>query len=473
MKTAKTKILVTVGPASNSPEIMSEMIALGTDAFRLNFSHGNKDYFEEVFNNIDDACRRRSAPASILVDLQGPKIRVGELKSDFVELKKDSVIRVTIEDIRGDEKRISTSYKDLVKDANIGDFILIDDGLLKLQVTGKKGTDLICKIINGGILKPRKGMNLPGMEISAPALTEKDKENLEFALKHRVDFVALSFVRKAEDILMLRDWLKERNKIIPIIAKIEKPEAVHNFDSILKVADGVMVARGDLGVEMTPQDVPVIQKNIIRKCMEVGKLAITATQMLESMINNPVPTRAEASDVANAVFDGTHAVMLSGETSVGKYPIKTVAIMHDLIYRAEKERQFLIPVEFKIPDDIIENLFDSTGKSAVNIAKQVGAKAIIVFTHHGRKARVIAKFNPSVPVFAFSDNLETLNRLNLYKGIIPLYMGRITSEKEAVREAKKKLRQYISAETGDVFVFTAGAPITDKGRKSWIHFEII
>ncbi len=473
MKISKTKILATVGPATESVETMCELIENGVDGFRLNFSHGGVSFFEKIFRNIDEACRVKSLPLSILIDLQGPKIRVGELKNDFVELKSGEELIITTEETRGDNKRISTSYNKLVEDSNIGDPILIDDGLIRLKIKGKREDEVICEVINGGKLKPRKGMNLPGMKLSAPSLTEKDKENLKFALNHRVDFIALSFVRKAQDIVQLKSWLSEHGKEIPVIAKIEKPEAVDNIDEIISVSDGIMVARGDLGVEMNPQEVPVIQKQIISKCNSLGKLVITATQMLESMISNPVPTRAEASDVANAVFDGADVVMLSGETSVGKYPVKTVSIMNDILFRTEQAREFSNPVEYAVPKNIIENLFDSTGKAIVNIAAQVNAKALVVFTHYGRKAKVIAKFNPSTTVFAISDKFSTLNRLNLYKGIIPLFLDKIDSENDVVHKAKELLKELCPVKQGDVIMFTAGAPITDKERRTWTHFEII
>lgn len=472
-KNSRTKILATIGPATESIEMMTKLIANGVDAFRLNFSHGDFNFFERVFYNIEEVAAQSGAPVAVLVDLQGPKIRVGELKHPSVMLEEGNFISITTDDIEGDEKRISTSYNNLPTDAQIGDVILIDDGLLKLKVTAKEDREIKCEIINGGELKPRKGMNLPGMTISAPALTNKDKANLEFALKYKVDFIALSFVRAAEDIKELRNWLEDRNKPLPVIAKIEKPEAVKKFDAILQEADGIMVARGDLGVEMNAQEVPIIQKEIITKCNRSGKLVITATQMLESMIHNPVPTRAEASDVANAVFDGTDVVMLSGETSVGKFPLQTVAIMNDILFRTEQQREFCHIIKYEIPSNTIDNLFDSTGKAVVKIAEQVNAKAIVVFTHYGRKAKIIAKYNPACKIFAFSDKPATLSNLNLYKGIFPFFIDKIDSEDEAIKKAKEILKSVLSVLPGDVILFTAGAPVTEKERRTWIHFEII
>ncbi len=472
MTDAKTKILVTIGPASDSVEKMTELINAGADAFRLNFSHGNFEYFEKVFENIRTVRKQTGVPFSVLADLQGPKIRVGDMQDGGAFLKEGKTVEITMDDVVGTPDLISTSYKLLPNDAKLDDVILLDDGLLKLRVIGKKENSIICLVEEGGLLKSHKGMNLPGMAISEPALTEKDKEDLEFALRHGVDFVALSFVRKPEDILQLKDKMKELGYNVPVIAKIEKPEAVKVFDKILKETDGVMVARGDLGVEMQAQSVPIIQKEIIHKCNAVGKLVITATQMLESMIENPVPTRAEASDVANAVFDGTHVVMLSGETSVGKHPVEAVGMMNNILIAAESKPDFISKVEYEIPENIVDNLFDSSGLGIADIAKNVKAKAIAVFTHYGRKARMLSKFRPDIPIFAFSDNIETVYNLNLYRGILPFYLEDFSDEELAANEAKEVIKKIINLKKNDVILFTAGAPITDKGRKTWIRFEV-
>ena len=318
---AKTKILATLGPATHDVEAIKQLILAGVDGVRLNLSHGTYDFFEEIFNSIHTACLEENSPLAVLVDVQGPKIRIGELEQPSINLVTGNSIEITIEDIKGNEQIISTSYKQLVDDAKIGDPILINDGLIRLKVIQKKSKSLVCEIVNGGVLTPKKGMNLPGMNLSTPSITEKDFNDLEFVLKHRVDYIALSFVRSANDVFELKNWLAAKGKTMPVIAKIEKKEAVDNLTEIINASDGVMVARGDLGVELPPQEVPVLQKSIIKQCNALGKLVITATQMLESMINSPIPTRAEASDVANAVWDGTDVVMLSAETSVGKFPI--------------------------------------------------------------------------------------------------------------------------------------------------------
>ncbi len=469
----KTKILATIGPATDSEKKLVDLINAGADGFRLNFSHGSYDYFEKVFERIHNVCTKSSLPIPILIDLQGPKIRIGELSHSTIEIFSGNIIEITTENIKGTEKIISTSYKNLPQDARIGDVILIDDGLIKLEITDKRENSVICRIINGGILKPKKGMNLPGMKLSTPSLTEKDKEDLDFALGHRVDFIALSFVRHENDIIELKDWLRSKGFDKPVIAKIEKPEAVERFEQILKRADGIMVARGDLGVELAPQLVPVVQKNIIRRCNSTGKLVITATQMLESMINNSVPTRAEASDVANAVMDGTDVVMLSGETSVGKYPVETVKIMDDILKTAESQTQFQTPINFDKPQNIIDNLFDATAKGFAEISDQINASVIVVFTHHGRKAKALAKFRPAASIVAISNEFDTLNILNLHRGIIPFHLENFEDEDEAISQAIEILKKEMFVEKNDIIVFTSGAPITDGERRNWIRFHVV
>lgn len=469
----KTKILATVGPATDSVEMLSKLVDAGANAFRLNFSHGSYDYFEKVIKNITEVSSRKSLPISIHVDLQGPKIRIGELSEKEIEINTGQTIEITVDDVIGTKEKISTSYKSLVRDASLGETILIDDGLIELKIIEKKEKSVICKVIDGGLLKPRKGMNLPDMKLSTPSITEKDKRDLEFILKHPVDFIALSFVRSPSDITELREWIKAKGFDKPLIAKIEKKEGVDNFDEILEASDGIMVARGDLGVELQPQEVPVIQKEIIRRCNALGKLVITATQMLESMINNPIPTRAEASDIANAVWDGTDVVMLSAETSVGNFPVEAVEMMKEILIRTEEKSKFQTVINYEVPKNLADNLFDSTGKGTVDISNQVNASAAVIFTHYGRKAKVVSKFRPNAPVFAISDKLHTLNMLNLYHNIIPVYLDDIVNEELAVDKAKIKLEKYVDFDKGDIIIFAAGAPISEKGRRSWLRFVIV
>ena len=469
---AKTKILCTLGPATDSTETLRKLILAGIDGVRLNFSHGSYEFFEKLFININEACKAENIPLSVLVDLQGPKIRIGELAEPEIELETGSTIEITTENLKGTKQLISTSYNALVNDAAIGDPVLIDDGRIRLRVTEKKKNSIICKIENGGTLLPKKGLNLPGMKLSTPGITEKDFNDLEFIIKHRVDYIALSFVRSAQDILTLKDWLLKRNSFIPVIAKIEKREAVENFDPILDAADGIMVARGDLGVELPAAEVPVIQKEIIKKCNVIGKPVITATQMLESMIHDPIPTRAEASDVANAVWDGTDVVMLSGETSIGKFPLMTVKVMNDIIRNAERH-MFTHPVDFKIPEKIEENLFDSMGKAIVSISKQINASAIVAFTFKGRTAVNLSKFRPEAKIIALSDNFDTINRLCLRWGVIPIYMDEIHKEHIAIDEAKKLIMEEGYVKEDEVVIFAAGAPYSEKSRENWLRFEVI
>ncbi len=471
---AKTKILCTLGPASFSTDHIKKMIDTGMDGVRLNFSHGSYSFYEEVFSNIHTACIEESYPIAILIDLQGPKIRIGELVENEIEIIAGELIEITVDDIPGYKNKISTSYKQLVKDANIGDPILIDDGLIRLKITGKTKNSVVCEIESGGIVKPRKGMNLPGMKLSTPSITEKDFNDIEFALKHRVDYIALSFVRSPDDIIQLREWINKQKpeNEISIIAKIEKKEAVDNFEEILAAADGIMIARGDLGVELEPQSVPIIQKEIIKRCNESGKLVITATQMLESMINNPIPTRAEASDVANAVWDGTDVVMLSGETSVGKYPLRTIKIMNDIVRKAEMHH-LNFEREYEIPYNVEDNFSDSMGRALIEISRQLNAAAIVVFTIQGRTAKIISKYRPEAKIIAVSSSFETMNKLNLRWGVTSIYKSDINKENIAIDVAKKLLLDSALVKEGDLIIFASGAPYSEKSRSNWLRFEIL
>ncbi len=470
---AKTKILATIGPAIDTPEKLEAIVDAGVNGFRLNFSHGNFEYFEKVFRSINDICVRKSLPIPILIDLQGPKIRIGELSKPEIQIENGETIEITTEEISGTKDKISTSYKQLVDDSLIGETILIDDGLIRLQITDKKRKSVVCKVIEGGVLKPKKGMNLPGMNLSTPSVTEKDFNNLEFALKHRVDFVALSFVRKADDIIELRQWLAERGFKKPIIAKIEKQEAVNNFEEILHAADGIMVARGDLGVELGPQEVPIIQKQIIKRCNEAGKLVITATQMLESMVNNAMPTRAEASDVANAVWDGTDVVMLSAETSVGKYPIRTVEIMSEIILKAEQTYHFEPDLNFEVPTDTQGKLFDYMNKSIVKMSRQINAKAILGFSSGGNTPSSLSKFRPEAQIIAITDSFDAMNHLSLRWGVTSIYMPDISDKYKAVTQARINLIDKNLVEHGDFVIYTEGGPKAGNSRENWIRFEAV
>jgi pyruvate kinase len=469
----KTKILATLGPQTSSVDKIKQLISSGVDAVRLNMSHGDHNFYSKLFENIHTARTELNSPLAILADLQGPKIRIGELSEPQIEIFSGQEIEITIEDILGNEKIISTSYKDLQRDAEVGDLILINDGLIRLKIISKKKSSVVCEIENGGILSPRKGMNLPGMKLSTPCITEKDFENLEFLNNKPVDYIALSFVRKAEDIIQLKDWLSKNGKSIPVIAKIEKKEAIDSFDSILNAVDGIMVARGDLGVELSPARVPVIQKEIIKRCNETGKLVITATQMLESMINSPIPTRAEAADVANAVWDGTDVVMLSGETSVGKFPVETVKMMNEIITNAEQHYSSNENIKFQIPEALEENLFDSVLKGITSVAEQTKANAIVVFTYKGRAARGLAKFRPTARIIALSDSFETMNNLCLRWGVNSLFINKIDKQNAAIEDAKNLILNAGLVNKGELVIFLSRAPFSEKGRSDFLHFEVM
>jgi pyruvate kinase len=469
----KTKILATLGPKTSDIEIIKQLISSGVSAVRLNMSHGNYDFYSHLFETIHTARTELNSSLAILADLQGPKIRIGELKKPEIEIFSGNEIEITTDDVVGDEKLISTSYKNLSRDAEIGDVILINDGLIRLKIINKKEKSILCEIETGGILSPRKGMNLPGMKLSTPSLTNKDIENLEFLINKPVDYIALSFVRKPEDIIQLKDWLEKKGKTIPVIAKIEKKEAIDAFDLILDAADGIMVARGDLGVELSVAKVPVLQKEIIKKCNETGKLVITATQMLESMINSPIPTRAEAADVANAVWDGTDVVMLSGETSVGKHPVETVKMMREIILNAEQHFTTNENIKFQIPETLDDNLFDSVLKGITLVAKQINASAIVVFTYKGRAARGLAKFRPGAKIIALSDSFETMNNLCLRWGVTSLFVEIIDKQHAAIEEAKELILKAGLVNKDDLVIFLSRAPFSEKGRSDFLHVEVL
>jgi len=469
----KTKILATLGPETSDVESIKQLIKSGVNAVRLNMSHGTYEFYSTLFENIHSVRTELDTPLATLADLQGPKIRIGELSKPEIEIFSGNKIEITTNEITGNENIISTSYKNLPEDAEVDNLILINDGLIRLNIIEKNKISVLCEIENGGILSPRKGMNLPGMKLSTPALTKKDFEDLNFLLDKPIDYFALSFVRKAEDISKLKDWLKKKGKEIPIIAKIEKKEAIDEFDSILNIADGIMIARGDLGVELSPAKVPVIQKEIIKKCNEAGRLVITATQMLESMISSPVPTRAEAADVANAVWDGTDVVMLSGETSVGKYPIDTVKMMHEIIINAEEHFIQNENIKFQVPKVFEENLFDSVLNGITSVSQQIKADAIVVFTYNGRAARGLAKFRPSSKIIAISDSFETMNNLCLRWGVNSLFIYKIDKQNAAIKEAKDLILNAGLVKKGDLAIFLSRAPVSESGRSDFFHFEVL
>ncbi len=418
-KARRAKIICTIGPACHSEAAMRDLLRLGMDVARLNFSHGTHEDHARNIEHLRRAAEFEHRTVCILQDLQGPKIRTGRLEQrEPVLLQTGSRVIITPRDIAGTPTRISTTFPGLAHEIESGVRILLSDGLIELRVCSVRGKDVVCEVLNGGMLGEHQGINLPGVALSIPALTEKDRTDLEFGLKHAVDAVALSFVRSGEDVRTVKQIIAACGSDVPVIAKLEKPQAIDHLEEILEASDGVMVARGDLGVEMAPEKVPVIQKHIIQRAAEWRKPVITATQMLESMIENPRPTRAEASDVANAIFDGTDAVMLSAETATGKYPREAVAMMARIVVEAESS------IEFTRSRRRRENrglsIAESICESIANAAKDLPMSAIAVFTETGNTARMISKYRPPAPVYAFTYIAPTVHRMNLYWGVHPL-----------------------------------------------------
>ena len=434
---------------------MRDLLRLGMDIARLNFSHGTHDDHAHNIHRLRRAAEREGRTVCILQDLQGPKIRTGPLeRHEPVLLKTGSVVTITPQDVPGTATRISTTFPDLARELTVGGRILLSDGLIELRVRGVRGKDVLCDVINGGMLGEHKGINLPGIALSIPALTEKDRKDLEFGLSHGVDAVALSFVRTAADVSMVKRIIASHGSDVPIIAKLEKPQAVDHLEEILEAADGVMVARGDLGVEMAPEKVPVIQKHVIRRASAWRKPVITATQMLESMIENPRPTRAEASDVANAVFDGTDAVMLSAETASGQYPRESVSIMSRIVVEAESNSndfQFRRRREHR-GLSVAETICESIAHSAEDLPMG----AIAVFTETGNTARMISKYRPKAAIYAFTHVEPVVHRMNLYWGVHPVRCRQARSAEQMVSMAEHDLVTRGLLKPGDVLGVVAG-----------------
>ncbi|MBU3915376.1 pyruvate kinase [bacterium] len=467
----KTKIIATIGPASNSKTILKELISAGMNVARLNFSHGSYKQHGEVIKLIRSLSKDLNKSVGILLDLQGPKIRTGTLKDGKpVQLKAKEEFSITSRDIPGTEKIVSTTYKQLPKDVKKGDKILIDDGLIELKVISSTNTTVKTCVIIGGILKEHKGINLPGVDVSAPSLTEKDIQDLEFGIKAGVDYFALSFVRKAEDLINIKSIIKKHGSDIPVIAKIEKPIAVKNIDSIIEEADGIMVARGDLGVEMNPEVVPTVQKSLIAKTIAANKPVITATQMLESMCSNAIPTRAEASDVANAIFDGTDAIMLSGETASGMYPVKAVQMMSRIAAEAENSPFMRYNIQYK--KDVKNLVVHAVAQSAVNVHHEVNAKAILSFSVSGKTTKLISKQRPASPVYAFSPDRTIYNRLSLVWGITPLLIKPIKNTKRLIEAGEKIIVDKKLVRKSDLVIIVTGLALT-KGSTNLIKLHMI
>ncbi len=467
----KTKIIATIGPASSSLSIIKKMIDAGTDGFRLNFSHGDLKVFAEHVKDIRNISVKLKKNIPILGDLQGPKIRVGKLKNGSIKLMKDQIITIYDKEIEGSENAFSTSYKNLSKELKIGERILIDDGLIKLKVISKSPNSLKCKVIEGGILKEKKGLNVPDSILKTPSITEKDREWIDFSIENKLDFIALSFVRDEDDIINLKNYLKKKNANIPIIAKIELKQGVENFESILKVADGIMVARGDLGVELGPEEVPPVQKFIIRRCIEARKLVITATQMLDSMINNPIPTRAEASDVANVVLDGTDAVLLTAETSIGKNPVRVIQTMSRLIRRAEQIESY-----HNLQYDYIETdeaHVQSIALASCQIANDLNVKAIVPITYSGFTAVVLSKYFPESPIIAVTNRFETQKILKFYRGVESIIVDDIKDFEAVIDKTIDRFKKQNLVKKQDMVLFVGSLKTKQKSISNVIKIVTI
>ncbi len=464
----RTKIVATVGPACDSEETLADLIEAGVDVFRFNFSHGEQQEKGRQIERIRKLAREKNKTVSILADLQGPKIRVGRLAGGELGLKSGETVTITSRDVIGGQGIIPVTYEAMAQDVRHGSRVLIDDGLLELEAVEVSPPDVICRVKTGGVITEHKGINLPGVAVSAEAVTAKDESDLLFCVQQDVDFVAMSFVRQAGDLLKLKKVLFDHESSIQIIAKIERPEAVNGFDSILKIADGIMVARGDLGVEMNPEKVPRIQKNIIRKCNEAGKPVITATQMLESMIDSPRPTRAETSDVANAVLDGTDAVMLSGETAMGQYPVEAVKVLDRVACDIEESHiavRHFAPLSQK--DGFIP-LPEALGQVACRVAEELQAAAILAFTQTGNTAALVAKYRPALPIIAVTPSEKVQRRMTLYRGVTSVQTEIAGNTEEQIDNVEKRVLDSGILKKGDIVVITMGSPVSAPGTTNLI-----
>ena len=460
------KIVATIGPASNDEKSLIKLIQAGMNVARLNFSHGSHEDHLKVIQILRRISKDLRAPVTILQDLQGPKIRVGKFAKGFIELEAGQTVTVTMRSVVGQDGLIPSDFPELAQSIHAGDKILLDDGLLELKVLSISGTEIQCEVIYGGVLKDRKGMNCPGVSLAVDALTAKDLADLEFGLKHGVDIVALSFVRYGDDIRKLREMIDAKNPYTKICAKIEMAEAIDNLEEIIKLSDVVMVARGDLAVEIGQGRLPGLQKRIIKMSNQLNKTVITATQMLDSMVENPRPTRAEITDVANSILDGTDATMLSAESASGKYPFRCVRTMHEIIREVETENENYYRISL---DNEFQTIASAVGASAALSALKLNAKVIVCLTTTGKTASIIAGFRPKARIVAVTDNLETLNRLEMLWGVQTLLIEPYKNLQSVLTQVEALVVQYGLAKTGDKVVLTLGQPIADSAKTNTLH----
>jgi pyruvate kinase len=469
----KTKIVCTIGPASESLENTKKLIQAGMNVARLNFSHGDFEEHGNRIKNIRQACRELGKTVAILLDTKGPEIRLGNLAEEPIELVAGEFVTLTTENILGDRNRIPVTYRDLTRDVKAGDTILLDDGLIGLKVVDVQGTEIRCEIQNSGPIKSKKGVNVPGVAISLPGITEKDANDILFGIEQGIDFIAASFVRRASDVLEIRELLERHNAThIQIIAKIENRQGVDNLDEILEVADGLMVARGDLGVEIPVEEVPLVQKMMIEKCNRVGKPVITATQMLDSMQRNPRPTRAEATDVANAIFDGTDAIMLSGETAAGKYPVESVLTMARIAERAEAALEYR-EIFLRQASAQQTTVTEAISQAVANSALDLDADAIITSTESGYTARMVSKYRPKAPIVAVTPSEHVMRTLQLVWGVTPVLGRPAKTTDEMFDIAVKGAIDSGLVKLGDTVVITAGVPVGRSGSTNLIKIHTV
>lgn len=469
----KTKIVATIGPATKSLDKLKELIYAGVDVCRINASHGNHEVHKEIIENVRKINATLRSNICMLYDLQGPKLRIGDVENNEIILKEGEHLMLTSIEMLGNKDKIFVSYPELARDVKPGEHVLLDDGKLNLEFIEIVDEFTVkAKVIYGGKLSSKKGFNLPDSKLSIPALTEKDHEDLVFALEQEIEWVGLSFVRSPEDIIYLKSLIKQHNSNTKVIAKIEKPEAVVCIDEIISVTDGVMVARGDLGVEIPMERVPVTQKLIVEKCIVASKPVIIATQMMESMIQNPTPTRAEVNDVANAVMDGADAVMLSAETSVGAYPILVVKAMEKIVRQVEKEKS--VYYKGKRPsEDSPSFLSDEVCFTAVRMSSHLNAKAIVSMTRSGYTGYKISSFRPEAKIFIFTNNLPLLNTLNLVWGVRGFFYDKYASTDETFNDVLDILSENEFTQKGDIIINTASMPIHEKSRTNTIKISIV
>ena len=467
MSNRKTKIVCTIGPATDKPEVLREMMLAGMNVARLNFSHGSFEDQEVYYNAVKEARAAVGLPVAILLDTQGPEIRTGKLVENPVTLKAEETFTLVNDDIVGDNTKASITYKNLYQDVDPGTTILIDDGKIELEVQKIEGKDIVCKVMNGGNLGNRKSINVPGKHINLPALKEKDIKDLVDACKHDFDFIAASFIRSADDVKAIRKVLAENGgERIKIISKIESQEGVDNLDEIIEASDGIMVARGDMGVELPMEYVPLVQKRIIKQCNRAGKIVITATQMLESMTENPRPTRAEVSDVANAIFDLTGAIMLSGESAMGKYPVECVETMSRIAHTIEDAISYDKRIARRNLDFGIDNYEFYLNHSICSAARQMNAKAIFAYTEAGNTPRIISSLLPNCPVIAVTRDEKTYRQLAIVSDVIPLLINDNGEPKEIISKGIEKAKELNLIQSGDVIAIAGGETILANNSSS-------